>query len=189
MPAEASLLTEITYNNTLGSDGKPILFNQRESNQNSKVLLKNSLFDTMGNTRYYLTRYELIVDISPKLRLYFSCWFSSSHVGPHRASLVISWGGGRPDTLISPAMALLQSSHSQSHLFIFISQKGMCSLISPQFSVQVLISHSHPYLSPCLLHRWQLLLSPHISVLLSQYSQLTESCYGCWSLSHNQILL
>ena len=73
MPAEASLLTEITYNNTLGSDGKPILFNQRESNQNSKVLLKNSLFDTMGNTRYYLTRYELIVDISPKLRLYFSC--------------------------------------------------------------------------------------------------------------------
>ena len=73
MPAEASLLTEITYNNTLGSDGKPILFSQRESNQNSKVLLKNSLFDTMGNTRYYLTRYELIVDISLKLRLYFSC--------------------------------------------------------------------------------------------------------------------
>ena len=73
MPAEASLLTEITYNNTMESDGKPILFNQRESNQNSKVLLKNSLFDTMGNTRYYLTRYELIVDISPKLRLYFSC--------------------------------------------------------------------------------------------------------------------
>ena len=181
MPAEASLLTEITYNNTMESDGKPILFNQRGSNQNSKVFLKNSLFDTMGNTRYYLTRYELIVDISPKLRLYFSCWFSSSHVGPHRASLVISWGGGRPDTLISPAMALLQSSHSQSHLFIFISQKGMCSLISPQFSAQVLISHSHPYLSPCLLHRWQLLLSPHISVLLSQYSQLTESCYGCWS--------
>ena len=73
MPAEASLLTEITYNNTMESDGKPILFNQRESNQNSKVLLKNSLFDTMGNTRYFLTRYELIVDISPKLRLYFSC--------------------------------------------------------------------------------------------------------------------
>ena len=73
MPAEASLLTEITYNNTMESDGKPILFNQRESNQNSKVLLKNSLFDTMGNTRYYLTRYELIVDISLKLRLYFSC--------------------------------------------------------------------------------------------------------------------
>ena len=103
------------------------------SNQNSKVFI-----DMVGNSRYYLVRYQLIVDISPVLWLHFVC---SSRVGPHRVTALLLAGGaaGQTPSLARPGRALTspqssQSSQSTFLLFIFTKQKGMCSVHSLQSS-------------------------------------------------------